>query len=197
MNVRRLFPLVLVGAIVGSLLVPIAIGSPTARVVALVGLAVAAAGCVAGIRRLRVEHADEARPPTTFELLVELVSGSVASLVGVSEFLVVVYFATLAPGSASREEAGWVMPLLAVVAADGLLLAILMATVRFRGREGVEREVHVKATSVGFLVVVLAAGVYGVFEVLTDAPRMSMWWVWSFGIAAWFVSARVIERRAA
>jgi len=64
-------------------------------------------------------------------------------------------------------------------------------------REGVERLVYVQAASIAFAATMFAAIAYAIVEELADAPALTMWWVWTFGIAVWMVSAFVLTRRHA
>lgn len=79
--------------------------------------------------------------------------------------------------------------------------AVALATGTFLGyraavsRVGVESLVFTRATSLAFFVTIVVAAAYGIFEVLADAPRISMMHVWSVGVVVWVGATAVFNRR--
>jgi hypothetical protein len=65
-----------------------------------------------------------------------------------------------------------------------------------RRKDGVERQVFLQSTSLAFFITVLGAISYALFEVFAEAPKLSMWLVWSWGMAAWGIGSAVIAKRA-
>jgi hypothetical protein len=62
-------------------------------------------------------------------------------------------------------------------------------------RVGVEALVFAKATSLAFFVTIVSAAVYGIFEMLADAPKVSMIHVWSLGVVVWVAATAVFTRQ--
>jgi hypothetical protein len=71
-----------------------------------------------------------------------------------------------------------------------------VSAVALHRRDGVERDIHLTATSAAFVVTVAVAGGYGVFEVVAGAPRLPMWSVFAAGTLAWAVASSMAGRRA-
>ncbi|MCW2567626.1 MAG: putative rane protein [Mycobacterium sp.] len=64
-----------------------------------------------------------------------------------------------------------------------------------RRTEGVERTATTEAAAFAFYVVVLSALSYFFLESWADLPRLSMLWVWLYGMAVFGVNSIVISRR--
>ena len=89
----------------------------------------------------------------------------------------------------------------------GALIAIAVATVASivgamivairsgrRSRE-LERLLFSESTSIAFFVTMLGVVTYGLLEAWLDAPELSMWFVWSFGMIAWIIASAIFKRR--
>jgi hypothetical protein len=63
-----------------------------------------------------------------------------------------------------------------------------------RSRE-LERFLFSESTSIAFFVTMLGAVTYALLEAWLDAPKLSMWLVWSFGMLSWIVASSVFKRR--
>lgn len=90
---------------------------------------------------------------------------------------------------------------------DGALIAIAVGTivsgvggvfllVRI-GRESKEldRLLFSEATSMAFFVTMTCALSYALLESWIEAPRLSMWFVWTVGMGAWILAAALFKRR--
>jgi hypothetical protein len=82
---------------------------------------------------------------------------------------------------------------IAGVALVGMVLGPPLALTR---REGVEREMLRRATSVAFFALVVATGVYGMLELVLDLPAPPTITVYVFGMMAWLVASGVVHLRA-
>jgi hypothetical protein len=78
-----------------------------------------------------------------------------------------------------------------------VLVPIGLAARATTKREGVERDVLLRATSFAFFATIFVAAAYGLLEAFADAPRISMWVPWMVGGATWSVTAVVLSRRLA
>jgi hypothetical protein len=87
---------------------------------------------------------------------------------------------------------------LIAVAAGSVIAAVgfIAATMR-RGRQSteLERMLFAESTSLAFFVTMSGAVTYGLLEAWVDAPKLSMWIVWSVGMGAWLVLSIVLNRR--
>ncbi len=63
-----------------------------------------------------------------------------------------------------------------------------------KAREGVERVILTEATSMAFYLTTLTALAYGFLESWAGAPRLSMFWVYFFGMAAWALFSATMSR---
>ena len=197
MTLRRALPLVALAGTIAVLLVPIAIGSAEARFGALFAMAGIAAGVGSAVRQLRLEYADDPAPPPTLHLLGDTLAGAGIAVVGLAVFFVMLLFGSIAPGSGPREDAGWPGLAFASVAGAALVVGLAGTGRAILRREGIERQNLLEATCIAFYVTFLFAGVYGSFEAMADAPRISMWNVWMVGGFTWAVAASVLHRRSA
>jgi len=81
-----------------------------------------------------------------------------------------------------------------------LIIAVALATVGVlfrsarRTRE-VDRAVVAEATSWSFFATMAAVLTYGLLESFTNAPRLSMWSVWMFGMTGWALSSVLFRRK--
>ena len=85
-----------------------------------------------------------------------------------------------------------------VLAALIIAVALVTVGVLFRSArrtKEVDRVVVAEATSWSFFATMSAALTYGLLESFTNAPRLSMWSVWMFGMTAWVVASRLFARK--
>jgi multisubunit Na+/H+ antiporter MnhB subunit len=90
---------------------------------------------------------------------------------------------------------------------DGALIAIAVGTivtgvvglvyVARKGRQSreLDRMLFTEATSIAFFVTMVSAISYALLESWIDAPKLSMWFVWTVGMGAWIVASSVFRRR--
>ena len=87
---------------------------------------------------------------------------------------------------------------LVAVAIGTIAAAVGAMIVRIRsGRRSreLERLLFSESSSIAFFVTVLGAVSYALLETWIDAPRVSMWFVWSFGMVAWGIASAIFRRR--
>lgn len=191
------WPLLVFTLTIAFLVIPIAIGSTGARLGAVGGLAGMVAPFLLGVRRTRlVDHGDDETPPSFIELARESTARAGRMFVYVAGYILLVFLVAMAPASGQRKDSGMAGIAVATVAA-GLVIATVVDGARLqRRRDGVERQIFLQSTSLAFFVTVLAAAAYALFEVFVDAPKLSMWLPWGWGMAAWGIGSAVIARRA-
>jgi hypothetical protein len=79
-----------------------------------------------------------------------------------------------------------------------LLVVALFLIVRFTQRsKELERMISFEATVLAFFTTLAAAFTYAIFERWLGAPRLSMGWVWLFGLTAWIFYSFLVGRRYA
>jgi hypothetical protein len=87
---------------------------------------------------------------------------------------------------------------LVLIAGGSVLAAIafMISTVR-RGRASTELELQLfsQSTSIAFFVTMIGAITYALLESWIDAPRLSMWVVWSVGMGSWALLSILLQRR--
>lgn len=189
-----------VAAFVGAvllLLLPIALASGGLRIGAAGGLAGMLAGFAALVNWRRIEHADDADASGIAALAVEAISISGLFWTALCAFFAVVLLAEVAPASGRRAEVEWLGPLLAVGAGGALAVAMVWAVKTARRQEGVERAVFHESGAIAFILTIVGAAIYALFEAFADAPKLSMWAVWGFGWAVYTVVSGVLRHRAA
>jgi hypothetical protein len=64
-----------------------------------------------------------------------------------------------------------------------------------RAKRELDRMLFTEATSVAFFVTMMSSLGYALLEVWIDAPRLSMWFVWTVGMGAWIVTSTIFRRR--
>jgi hypothetical protein len=89
---------------------------------------------------------------------------------------------------------------------DGALIAIAAGTivsgvvglllVARKGRQSreLDRMLFTEATSIAFFVTMVSAISYALLESWIDAPKLSMWFVWTVGMGAWIVASTAFRR---
>lgn len=191
------WPLLVFAATIAFLAVPIAIGSAGARLGALGGLAGMVVPFLLGVRRTRlVDHGDDTTPPSYVELARESTAQAGRMFVYVAGYIVLVFLVWMAPASGPRQDSGVAGVVVATVA-SGLIIATIVDGARLqRRKDGVERQIFLQSTSLAFFITVLGAVVYALFEVFIDAPKLSMWLLWVWGMSAWGIASAVIAKRA-
>jgi hypothetical protein len=193
MTLRRALPLVVLGGTLAVLAVPVIIGDGGARLGALCAVAGILVASMAVARGARVEH-PELR---ALDALAAGAAGTGAVGLGTAVTMSAIVLWTVAPGSGPREAAGWPGPALATIAAIALVASLAWGARSVMRREGIERDALLKATSLAFFVTVLLSGGYALFEVMADAPTISMWVPWSVGMLTWAGAAAVLGKRMA
>lgn len=66
---------------------------------------------------------------------------------------------------------------------------------RIREEDGLERTIYSESAAIAFLVTMLSALSYGFLQESTDAPSLSGFVVWSFGMGMWALVSMVMNRR--
>jgi hypothetical protein len=191
MTLRRAASLVVLGGTLAVLAVPIVIGNGGARLGALCALAGIVFAMVSIVRAARLEHPGLG----AVDALARGASATGAAGLGTAVTMSAIVLWTVAPGSGPREAAGWPGPTLAAVAAGALVTSLALGARSVLRREGIEREALLKATSLAFFVTVLLSGAYAFFEVMADAPHLSMWMPWTVGMLTWGIAATMLQRR--
>lgn len=194
--VRRLAPLTAFAAAVLLLVPPMVDGDGGARIGAVFALAGMGGGLAAVVNRLRLDHSDDAVAPSAGSIVVDAIS-----MTGpVWAALCVVFLAVLALGpgqDGADNQLTWLEPVVAAGAGAALVAAMVWGVLTSSRREGVERQVLYESAAIAFMVTVLGAAVYALFESFVDAPRLSMWVVWSVGMAVFTVLSVVRHNRVA
>ena len=86
-------------------------------------------------------------------------------------------------------------PVAAGFAGAGLASATFLGYRAAVTRVGVESLVFTKSTSLAFFVTIVATAIYGTFELVADAPKLSMMDVWSLGVVAWLAATVYFNRQ--
>jgi hypothetical protein len=159
-------------------------GDETDRRGATVSLVAIALGLYVAVRQQRTEHEPDDMPSDA-ALLVELLDGR-----GMAAFALLAYVIAFVALDAAGVLAAGVASVALV--ANGYLGA--RAALR---RHGLERDQFVMATSTAFLFTTGACGVWTMFEIFADAPRLSMGVPWTIGVVTWLGTSAVLHRRAA
>jgi hypothetical protein len=80
----------------------------------------------------------------------------------------------------------------------GILLAVAYAlAVQARGirrGEGIERSAYVESSSIAFVATMLSILTYGFLESWADAPKLSAFWFWFYGMALWWLVGALWKR---
>lgn len=66
---------------------------------------------------------------------------------------------------------------------------------RIREEDGIERTVYSESAAIAFLVTMLSALSYGFLQESTDAPSLSGFVVWSFGMGIWALVSMAMNWR--
>jgi cobalamin synthase len=115
-------------------------------------------------------------------------------VVGMAAYTVLVVLAVLVL-NAVDDPAPWIGVALAVPPVAAAVYAITSQFRWIRRQEGVERTAMTDAAAWSFYVVALSALAYFFVEAWADAPKLSMIWVWLYGMAAFFVANLLATRR--
>jgi hypothetical protein len=190
---RRAIALLVLGGTVLVLAVPAVLGSGGRRLGALCAIASIVVGTALVVRQHRADGAAAGGWWGVADALARTGWGGL----GAAIVMTTLVLWSTAPGSGSREDARWLGPLVAAGVAVALIAPIAAGARAAVRREGIERDALLKATSLAFFVTVLGAGAYALFEVMADAPAVSMWTVWSVGMLTWAVASSVLLRRVA
>jgi hypothetical protein len=92
-----------------------------------------------------------------------------------------------------RQDAALVAITIGAVAAGAAGVVLMMRTGR-RRRE-LDRLMFTEATSVAFFVTMMSALGYALLESWIEAPKLSMWFVWTVGVGSWIVASFAFRRR--
>lgn len=187
------FALGMTTALLGAALVT---GTTSLRLIALGGvIAIVVVVALLTIKARRVDYGEDSPAPVWHELVGHALDERGRPFVFFATFLVFLWRAGTSPTGGSRERLSWLGPALAVAAGIVLLAAIASIVRRYWSAEGVERQVFLESTCIGFFVVVLAAGTYAALEVLAGAPRLPAWSIWVAGVGAWALASGIRGRR--
>jgi hypothetical protein len=73
--------------------------------------------------------------------------------------------------------------------------AVVLLVIHGRRTRELDRMLFTEATSVAFFVTMVSALSYALLEAWIEAPKLSMWFVWTVGMGAWIVASTVFRRR--
>jgi hypothetical protein len=79
-----------------------------------------------------------------------------------------------------------------VIAAIGFMITTIRGG---RRNTELERMLFSESTSLAFFLTMIGAITYSLLEAWVDAPRLSMWVVWSVGMGSWAILSLVLKRR--
>jgi hypothetical protein len=126
--------------------------------------------------------------------IVTLAFGRRSAVVGaIGLYVVLVGVGSVLQTQEPRPSGALIAIAIGTIVAAGIAL---FASVR-KGRRSreLDRMLFTEATSVAFFVTMLSAVTYALLESWVDAPKLSMWFVWTVGMGAWIVSATTFKRR--
>jgi hypothetical protein len=89
----------------------------------------------------------------------------------------------------------WIPALIAagmVLSGGGAVLSVLVAA---RKSKELDRLLLSESTSVAFFLTMLASLTYALLESWVDAPPLSLWNVWTFGMLTWIATFAILGRR--
>jgi hypothetical protein len=152
------------------------------RVGAIGGMVGVGLGMCAATTAVRRQHADGPMP-SLVTTINEIASGAAVVFIGMA-----VYFA------AAFIAGGTAIP---IIGGGALLVSLAWASRVVLRREGIEREVLLRATCFAFFVTVLGSAFYAMFESFADAPHLSMWVPYAVGMVTWSIAATVLQHRTA
>ena len=92
-----------------------------------------------------------------------------------------------------RPDLALVAIAIGTVATGAVGLLLMMRTGR-RRRE-LDRVMFTEATSTAFFVTMMSSLGYALLESWIDAPKLSMWFVWTVGVGSWLVASFAFRRR--
>jgi hypothetical protein len=75
------------------------------------------------------------------------------------------------------------------------LLSVGVAIRRARRTDELDRLIVSESTSLAFFATMLAVLTYGLLESFIDAPRLTAWNTWMFGMSSWIVLTFVFRRK--
>lgn len=189
-------PIASLGLCVLLLAVPLLRSNGAARFGAAAALAAMGVALALSVRRVRrVEHGDDASPPGAADSVREALAGTTPYFSATAVFLALVLVAAARPARAGGRDPSWLPSLLASGAALALVVALVVAARMHWRKGGLERQVFLESTCVAFFAVIVASGAYALFQVLAEAPPVSMWFVWGLGMVTWAVTS-VVRTRA-
>jgi hypothetical protein len=171
------------------LAVVFATGEAGARVGAVCGFLGLVGAVAAIVRGDRHEHGDDPAPPRLAASIGHAMGWTGAAWFGIAAFVGLSYLGT----ARHPPVAGAVIAVGA--AAIGLGATFFMVARGLITTEGVEREQYLVSTSIAFMVTMAGAAGAAIAQTAFDAPRVSLWWVYSGGILAWLVASAVYGRR--
>ena len=171
-------------------------GPDDVRSIALGALLAVIGGVVLLTWRVRtLDHGEEDRPPVWHDLMGEAISGRGRAFVFLTAFLTFLFVAIVNDDPTTPvRRIGWLGSALATVAGVVLLLAVVSIVRRAWRAEGIERQVFLESTCLGFFVMVLALGTYAASEALASVNRAPAWTFWVAGVGAWAVVSGLRSR---
>jgi len=166
----------------------------------VVGIGFGLVGLVLGLVASGVVGPDQWRDQ--FVLAIALAAFAAALGLGLKMRLVVLvlfapFFLLIGVASAFIDEGSprWIPALIAagmVLSGGGAVFSVLVAA---RRSKELDRLLLSESTSVAFFLTMLASLTYALLESWVDAPPLSLWNVWTFGMLTWIVTFAFLGRR--
>jgi hypothetical protein len=158
-----------------------AFGAGEVRAIGAIALLATAGGFVAGFRRWRAERADGPAPSTVFEYA----QGTALVWAGLTAYYLFVFLVLLPSDLGST--AIW-----SLACGIAVVIGLVSSGVSQYRQGGLERQVLLEATSIGFFVTLAAVGLA---TVAGDRLAVSPVWFWYAGVAAWWGTTMVRTRQ--
>jgi len=92
------------------------------------------------------------------------------------------------------DPARWVAILLALPPLAAVVYALAVQARGIRRGEGIERSAYVESSSIAFVATMLSILTYGFLESWADAPKLSAFWFWFYGMALWWLVGALWKR---
>jgi hypothetical protein len=160
------------------------VGQPLAAVLGFAGIA---AGTAAAGQRMRSELSDDGQT-----LALRRSAFTAVRCAGPLWLAMCGIYGALLVWHLSDKRAGAFSAAVAAV----ILVAVVGSLARNVARiDGLDREVLLRSAAFAFFATALSAATYALFEAFDNAPRLSMWVVWTFGMLTWAVSTAVVKAR--
>jgi hypothetical protein len=88
----------------------------------------------------------------------------------------------------------WIGVLLAIPPLAAVVYALGVQAHGIRRHEGIERSAYIESSSIAFVATMLSILTYGFLESWADAPKLSAFWFWFYGMGLWAVVGALWKR---